>query len=154
LWSHIAICQFKAQDIVVGDEPMILLTIGKGDYHFPDTEFLDANGADGAFREWHEFFLDERAEADFERVFKRDLIERLLKRAKLSRLERTVVEGFAQGDNHAEIARELGVSRQRVVQALKSAINKLRNAAIELGELQPSISNSNASKWREPLGLQ
>jgi len=125
---------------------MILLAIGKGDFHFTDAEFLDANGADGALKEWHEFFPDERAEADFEAVFKRDLIERLLERAKLTRLERTVVEGFAQGDNHAEIARELGVSRQRVVQALKSAINKLRNAAIELGELQSSMpSNSNAN---------
>jgi DNA-directed RNA polymerase sigma subunit (sigma70/sigma32) len=133
---------------------MILLTIGKGDYHFTDAEFLDANGVDGALKEWHEFFPDERATEDFERVFKRDLIERLLERARLTRLERTVVEGFAQGDNHAEIARELGVSRQRVVQALKSALRKLRNAAIELGELQPSISNSNASKCREPLGLQ
>jgi DNA-directed RNA polymerase sigma subunit (sigma70/sigma32) len=126
---------------------MILLAIGKGDFHFTDAEFLDANGVDGAFREWHEFFPDERAEADFEAVFKRDLIERLLERARLTRLERTVVEGFAQGDNHAEIARELGVSRQRVVQALKSALNKLRNAAIELGELQSSMpSSSNAIK--------
>ena len=125
---------------------MILLAIGKGDYHFTDAEFLDANEADGAFREWHEFFPDERAEADFEAVFKRDLIARLLERARLTRLERTVVEGFAQGDNHAEIARELGVSRQRVEQALKSAINKLRAAAIELGELQPSMpSSSNAN---------
>jgi DNA-directed RNA polymerase sigma subunit (sigma70/sigma32) len=146
LWSDIAICQLPTQYIVVGDEQMILLTIGKGDFHLTDTEFLDANGADGAFREWHEFFPDERAEADFERVFKRDLIVRLLERARLTRLERTVVEGFAQGDNHAEIARELGVSRQRVVQALKSALRKLRNAAIELGELQPAMpSNSNAN---------
>jgi DNA-directed RNA polymerase specialized sigma subunit len=126
---------------------MILLAIGKGDYHFTDTEFLDANGADGALREWHEFFPDERAAEDFEAVFKRDLIARLLERARLTRLERTVVEGFAQGDNHAEIARELGVSRQRVVQAFRSAISKLRAAAIELGELQSSMpSNSNASK--------
>jgi DNA-directed RNA polymerase sigma subunit (sigma70/sigma32) len=129
---------------------MILLTIGKGDYHFTDTEFLDAYGADGALKEWHEFFPDERAVEDFERVFKRDLIARLLERARLSRLERAVVEGYAQGDNHAEIARKLGVSRQRVEQAFANAIRKLRAAAIELGELQPSISNSNASKWREP----
>jgi DNA-directed RNA polymerase sigma subunit (sigma70/sigma32) len=125
---------------------MILLAIGKGDFHFTDAEFLDANGVDGALREWHEFFIDERAEADFEAVFKRDLIARLLERARLSRLERTVVEGFAQGDNHAEIARELGVSRQRVEQALQNALSKLRAAAIELGELQSSMpSNSNAS---------
>jgi DNA-binding CsgD family transcriptional regulator len=136
----------KAQYIVVGDEQMILLAIGKGDYHFTDTEFLDANGVDGALKEWHELVIDERAEADFEAIFKRDLIARLLERAKLTRLERTVVERFAQGDNHAEIARELGVSRQRVVQALKSALRKLRNAAIELGELQSSMpSNSNAN---------
>jgi DNA-directed RNA polymerase sigma subunit (sigma70/sigma32) len=119
----------------VGDEQMILLTVGKGNYHSTDAEFLDTNGADGAFREWHEFITDERATEDFERVFKRDLIERLLERARLTRLERTVVERFAQGDTHAEIACELGVSRQRVVQALKSALNKLRNAAAELGEL-------------------
>jgi DNA-directed RNA polymerase sigma subunit (sigma70/sigma32) len=126
---------------------MILLTVGKGNYHFTDAEFLDTNGADGAFREWHELITDERATEDFERVFKRDLIARLLERARLTRLERTVVEGFAQGDNHAEIARKLGVSRQRVVQVLKSALRKLRNAAIELGELQPSMpSNSNANK--------
>jgi RNA polymerase sigma factor (sigma-70 family) len=136
----------KAQYIVVGDEQMILLTIGKGDYHFTDAEFLDAHGADGALKEWHEFFPDERATEDFERVFKRDLIERLLERAKLTPNERAVIEAFAQGNNHAEIARELGVSRQRVVQALKSALSKLRNAAIELGKLQPSISSSNASK--------
>jgi DNA-directed RNA polymerase specialized sigma subunit len=126
---------------------MILLVIGKSDYHFPDAEFWDANEVDGALREWHELVIDERATEDFERVFKRDLIARLLERARLTRLERAVVEGFAQGDNHAEIARELGVSRQRVEQALKSALNKLRNAAIELGELQPSMpSNSNANK--------
>ena len=111
LWSLIAICQLPKQYIVVGDEPMILLTVGKGDYHFTDAEFLDACGADGACREWHELVIDERATEDFEAVFKRDLIARLLERAKLTRLERTVVEGFAQGDNHAEIARELGVSR-------------------------------------------
>jgi DNA-directed RNA polymerase sigma subunit (sigma70/sigma32) len=147
LWSAIAICQFQTQYIVVGDEPMILLTIGKGDFHFSDTEFLDACGVDGALREWHELVIDERATEDFERVFKRDLIARLLERARLTRLERTVVEGFAQGDTHAEIARELSVSRQRVEQALKSALSKLRNAAIELGELQSSMpSNSNASK--------
>jgi DNA-directed RNA polymerase sigma subunit (sigma70/sigma32) len=146
LWSAIAICQLKAQYIVVGDEPMILLAIGKGDFHFTDAEFLDANEVDGAFREWHELITDERAEADFERVFKRDLIERLLERAKLSRLERAVVEGYAQGDTHAEIARKLGVSRQRIEQAFRSAISKLRAAAIELGELQSSISNSNANE--------
>jgi RNA polymerase sigma factor (sigma-70 family) len=129
---------------------MILLAVGKGNHHLSDAEFLSIEGVDGALREWHELVTDERATEDFERVFKRDLIERLLERAKLSRLERAVVEGYAQGDTHAEIARELGVSRQRVVQALKSALRKLRNAAIELGELQPSISNSNASKWREP----
>jgi DNA-binding CsgD family transcriptional regulator len=146
LWSAIAICQLKAQYIVVGDEPMILLTIGKGDFHFTDAEFLDANGAAGAFREGHELITDERATEDFERVFKRDLITRLLERARLTRLERTVVEGFAQGDTHAEIARELGVSRQRVEQAFANAIRKLRAAAIELGELQPSIpSSSNAN---------
>jgi len=125
---------------------MILLTIGKGDFHLTNSEFLDADAVDEALREWHEFFPDERATEDFEAVFKRDLIARLLERAKLSRLERTVVEGFAQGDNHAEIARELGVSRQRVELAFRSALNKLRAAAIELGELQSSISNSNASK--------
>jgi DNA-directed RNA polymerase specialized sigma subunit len=126
---------------------MILLAIGKGDYHFTDAEFLDTNEADGALREWHELVIDERATEDFERVFKRDLIERLLERAKLSRLERAVVEGYAQGDNHAEIARKLGVSRQRIEQAFRSAISKLRAAAIELGELQPSTpSNSNANE--------
>jgi RNA polymerase sigma factor (sigma-70 family) len=137
----------KAQDIVVGDEQMILLTIGKGDFHFTDAEFLDTNGVDGALREWHELITDERAEADFEAVFKRDLIARLLERAKLTPNERAVIEAFAQGDNHAEIARELGVSRQRVEQALANAIRKLRAAAIELGELQPSMpSSSNAIK--------
>jgi len=146
LWFAIDFCHLKAQDIVVGDEPMILLTIGKGDFHFSDTEFLDTCGADGALREWHELIVDERATEDFEAVFKRDLIERLLERAKLTPNERAVIEAFAQGDTHAEIARELGVSRQRVEQALKSAISKLRNAAIELGELQPSISSSNANK--------
>jgi DNA-directed RNA polymerase specialized sigma subunit len=154
LWSHIAICQLKAQYIVVGDEPMILLAVGKGNHHLSDAEFLSIEGGDGALREWHELVTDERATEDFERVFKRDLIERLLERAKLTPNERAVIEAFAEGDNHAKIARKLGVSRQRVVQVLKSALRKLRNAAIELGELQPSISNSNASKCREPLGLQ
>jgi DNA-directed RNA polymerase sigma subunit (sigma70/sigma32) len=126
---------------------MILLTVGKGNYHFTVAEFLDAYGADGALKEWHELVADERAAEDFERVFKRDLIVRLLERAKLTPNERAVIEGFAQGDTPAEIARELGVSRQRVVQALKSAISKLRAAAIELGELQPSMpSNSNANE--------
>jgi RNA polymerase sigma factor (sigma-70 family) len=135
LWFPIAIWQLKAQDIVVGDEPMILLTIGKGDFHFTDTEFLDAYGADGALREWHEFFPDERAEADFEAVFKRDLIERLLERAKLTPNERAVIEAFAEGNTPTEIACELGVSRQRIKQVFANAIRKLRAAAIELGEL-------------------
>jgi RNA polymerase sigma factor (sigma-70 family) len=125
---------------------MILLAVGKGNHHLSDAEFLSIEGVDGALREWHELVTDERATEDFERVFKRDLIERLLERAKLTPNERAVIEAFAQGDNHAEIARELGVSRQRVVQAIKSALRKLRNAAIELGELQPSMpSNSNAN---------
>jgi DNA-directed RNA polymerase sigma subunit (sigma70/sigma32) len=126
---------------------MILLAIGKGNHHLSDAEFLSIEGVDGALQEWHELVTDERATEDFERVFKRDLIARLLERARLTRLERTVVEGFAQGDTHAEIARELGVSRQRIEQAFRSAISKLRAAAIELGELQPSIpSSSNANK--------
>jgi DNA-binding NarL/FixJ family response regulator len=126
---------------------MILLAIGKGDFHFTDAEFLDANEVDGALKEWHELVIDERAEADFEAVFKRDLIERLLERAKLTLNERAVIEAFAQGDTHAEIARELGVSRQQVEQAFANAIRKLRAAAIELGELQPSMpSNSNANE--------
>jgi RNA polymerase sigma factor (sigma-70 family) len=131
---------------VVGDEPMILLAIGKGNHHLSDAEFLSIEGVDGALREWHELVTDERATEDFEAVFKRDLIERLIERAKLTPNERAVIEAFAQGDTHAEIARELGVSRQRVVQALKSALRKLQNAAIELGELQSSMpSNSNAN---------
>jgi RNA polymerase sigma factor (sigma-70 family) len=125
---------------------MILLTIGKGDFHFSDTEFLDAYGADGALREWHELVIDERATEDFEAVFKRDLIERLLERAKLTPNERAVIEAFAEGNTPTEIACELGVSRQRIKQVFANAIRKLRAAAIELGELQPSISNSNANK--------
>jgi RNA polymerase sigma factor (sigma-70 family) len=125
---------------------MILLAIGKGNHHLSDAEFLSIEGVDGALREWHELVTDERATEDFERVFKRDLIARLFERAKLTPNERAVIEAFAQGDTHAEIARELGVSRQRVEQALRSAISKLRAAAIELGELQPSIpSSSNAN---------
>jgi RNA polymerase sigma factor (sigma-70 family) len=126
---------------------MILLAIGKGNHHLSDAEFLSIEGVDGALQEWHELITDERATEDFEQVFKRDLIERLLERAKLTPNERAVIEAFAQGDTHAEIARELSVSRQRVEQALKSALRKLRNAAIELGELQPSMpSSSNAIK--------
>jgi RNA polymerase sigma factor (sigma-70 family) len=125
---------------------MILLAIGKGDHHFTDAEFLDTNGVDGALKEWHELITDERATEDFEQVFKRDLIERLLERAKLTPNERAVIEAFAEGNTPTEIARELGVSRQRVVQALKSALRKLRNAAVELGALQSSMpSNSNAN---------
>jgi RNA polymerase sigma factor (sigma-70 family) len=125
---------------------MILLTIGKGDYHLTDTEFLDTCGVDGALREWHELVTDERATEDFERVFKRDLIERLLERAKLTPNERAVIEAFAEGNTPTEIARELGVSRQRIKQVFANAIRKLRAAAIELGELQSSISNSNANE--------
>jgi RNA polymerase sigma factor (sigma-70 family) len=125
---------------------MILLAVGKGNHHLSDAEFLSIEGVDGALREWHELVTDERATEDFERVFKRDLIARLLERARLTPNERAVIEAFAQGDTHAEIARELGVSRKRVEQALKSAIRKLRNAAVELGALQSSMpSNSNAN---------
>jgi RNA polymerase sigma factor (sigma-70 family) len=126
---------------------MILLAIGKGDHHFTDAEFLDTNEADGALREWHELVIDERATEDFERVFKRDLITRLLERAKLTPNERAVIEAFAEGNTPTEIACELGVSRQRIKQVFANAIRKLRAAAIELGELQSSMpSNSNASK--------
>jgi DNA-directed RNA polymerase sigma subunit (sigma70/sigma32) len=75
------------------------------------------------------------------------LIERLLERAKLTPNERAVIEAFAEGNTPTEIARELGVSRQRIKQVFANAIRKLRAAAIELGELQSSMpSNSNASK--------
>jgi DNA-binding CsgD family transcriptional regulator len=114
---------------------------------FPTLSFWTLTELMGRLESGMSFSLMRERKKILRRVFKRDLIARLLERARLTRLERTVIEGFAQGDNHAEIARELGVSRQRVKQALKSAISKLRNAAIELGELQPSMP----SKFKREL---
>jgi len=115
---------------------MILVRVGEIDQHFTDADVAEFLGADpNEPGEWHELIADPRAEEDFERIYQRDLLRKILERVKLSRREREALTLFLEGKTFNSIARERGLSRQIFRQAFKSALCKLRKAAAELGEL-------------------
>ena len=113
---------------------MILVRIGEIDKHFTDAEVAEFLGSDREL-EWHELIADPRADEDFEQIYQRDLLRKILERVKLSRREREALTLFLEGKTFNAVAREKGLSRQVFRQAFKSALCKLRRAAAELGEL-------------------
>jgi len=113
---------------------MIIVRVGEIDQHFTESEIAEFFGSDREL-EWHELVPDPRAEEDFERIYQRDLLRKILERVKLSRREREALTLFLEGKTFNSIARERGLSRQIFRQAFKSALCKLRKAAAELGEI-------------------
>ncbi len=114
---------------------MIIAKVGRIDQHFTDAEVADFLGADlNEAIEWHELVPDPSAEEDFERIYQRDLLRRLLERAKLSQREREALTIFLNGESLTAAAKKRGFHRQNYCQAFRSAIAKLRRTVIELGE--------------------
>ena len=112
---------------------MILVRAGEIDKHFTDAEVAEFLGSDREL-EWHELIADPRANEDFERIYQRDLLRKILERVKLSRREREALTLFLEGKTFNAVARERGLSRQVFRHAFKSAVCKMRKAAAELGE--------------------
>jgi len=113
---------------------MIIVRVGKIDQHFTESEIAEFLGSDREF-EWHELVPDPRAEEDFERIYQRDLLQKLLKHAKLSRREREVIELYLQGEALTTLAYQNGFHRHTFWNVFHCAVMKLRKAAAELGEL-------------------
>jgi RNA polymerase sigma factor (sigma-70 family) len=77
---------------------------------------------------------DASATAALERIEVRELLQVLLERTPLTERERQVLSAFLEGeDNFSEIAQRLGLTRSRVWATFRSAIQKLRKTANELG---------------------
>ena len=110
---------------------MILVRIGEIDQHFSESEIAEFLGSDREL-EWHELVPDPRADEDFERIYQRNLLRKILERVKLSRREREALTLFLEGKTLNSIAREKGLSRQVFRHAFKSAVCKMRRAAAEL----------------------
>jgi len=73
--------------------------------------------------------IDESADKDFHLLEIRDLIRVLLQRTPLERQEQQAIDLFLEGHSLAEIADQLGVSRQTVNDAFWRAVRKLRRMA-------------------------
>jgi len=113
---------------------MIIVRVGEIDQHFTESEIAEFFGSDREF-EWHELIADPRADEDFERIYQRDLLQRLLEHAKLSRREREVIELYLKGEALVTAARKNGLHRHTFWNVFRCAVMKLRKAAAELGEL-------------------
>ena len=135
---------------------MILVTIGRRrDEHITEAELSELLGRESPLEDWAGMIIDERCEADFEAIFKRELIEKLLAHANLTPREREVISTVLEGGSLSDLARKKKRTRSNIAAAFRSAISKLRRVAVQLGELQPSMpSNSNANECCEPLGVQ
>jgi len=115
---------------------MILVRVGEIDQHFTDADVAEFLGADpNEPVEWHELIADPRAEEDFERIYQRDLLQKLLEHAKLSRREREVIELYLKGEALTTLAYQSGFHRHTFWNVFHCAVAKLRKAAAELGEL-------------------
>ncbi|MFA0751174.1 MAG: hypothetical protein SLRJCFUN_001577 [Candidatus Fervidibacter sp.] len=93
---------------------------------------------------------DETSEADFERVEKRELLERLMELAGLSEKERQILWLYAIGETFTNMGRKLGITRQAATQTFLLAVNKLRDAAVRLGELPPTEATPSLRRERRP----
>ena len=135
---------------------MVLVTIGRRrDEHITEAELSELLGRKSPLEDWVGSVADERAEIDFEAIYKRDLIEKLLAHTNLTQREREAIAIVLEGGNLSDLARKKNRTRGNIAAAFRSAVAKLRETAIRLGELQPSMpSNSNANECCEPLGVQ
>jgi len=134
---------------------MILVRVGKIDQHFTDADVAEFLGADpNEPVEWHELVPDLRAEEDFERIYQRDLLRKILECVKLSRREREALTLFLEGKTFNSVAREKGLSRQVFRQAFKSALYKLRKAAAELGELSQLLQECPPAQKQVGVGFR
>ena len=116
---------------------MILVTIGRKDEHLTEDELAQVLGSKSPIDNWTDLIIDERCEADFEAIFKRDLIEKLLAHTNLTLREREAIAIVLEGDNLSTLARKKNRTRSNIATAFRSAVAKLRETAILLGELQP-----------------
>ena len=115
---------------------MILVRVGEIDQHFTDADVAEFLGADpNEPGEWHELIADPRVNEDFEQIYQRDLLRKLLEHAKLSRREREVIELYLRGEALTTLARKNGFHRHTFWNVFHCAVMKLRKAAAELGEL-------------------
>ena len=73
--------------------------------------------------------VDESAAEDFQRMETRDLIRVLLQRTPLERQEQRIINLFLKGFSLAEIADELGVTRQTINNGFWRVVKKLRRMA-------------------------
>ncbi len=76
---------------------------------------------------------DTSAADALERIEVRELLQVLLERTPLAKREREVINLFLEGDNFAEIAHKLGLTRSRVGNVFWSAVRKLQQTAEKLG---------------------
>jgi len=117
---------------------MVLVTIGRRrDEHITEAELTQLLGRKSPLEDWTDLVVDERCEADFEAIYKRDLIEKLLTHANLTQREREAIAIVLEGGNLSDLARKKNRTRSNIATAFRSAISKLRETAILLGELQP-----------------
>ena len=112
---------------------MIIVRVGEIDQHFTESEIAEFFGSDREL-EWHELIADPRVGEDFEQIYQRDLLQKLLKHAKLSRREREVIELYLRGEALTTLAYQSGFHRHTFWNVFHCAVAKLRKAAAELGE--------------------
>jgi DNA-directed RNA polymerase specialized sigma subunit len=109
-----------------------VIEVVKGVYQVTTTQSVDEEG--NADWELVQRLDDERSAAELERMEVRELLQVLLERTPLAQRERQVLSLILEGeDNFAEIAQRLGLTRSRVWDAFRSAVQKLRQTANELG---------------------
>jgi len=107
-----------------------VIEVVKGVYQVTTSQPIDEEG----HADWEllQRLDDERSAAELERLEIRDTLQVLLARTPLTPREREVITLFLEGDNFAEIARKLGLTRERVGAAFRSVVKKLRRSATEL----------------------
>jgi len=132
---------------------MIIVRVGEIDQHFNESEIAEFFGSDKEF-EWHELVPDPRAEEDFERIYQRDLLQRLLEHAKLSRREREVIELYLKGEALVTAARKNGLHRHTFWNVFRCAVMKLRKAAAELGELSQLLQECPPAQKQVGVGFR
>jgi len=131
---------------------MILVTIGRRrDEHITEAELSELLGRESPLEDWAGMIIDERCEADFEAIYKRELIEKLLTHANLTQREKEAIAIVLEGGNLSDLARKKNRTRSNIATAFRSAVAKLRETAIRLGELQP-LENCQYLSYNE-MGL-
>ncbi len=93
---------------------------------------------------------DFRAQAEFEQIERRELLERLMMLAKLKPRERMVLHLYAYGEGFSKIGQRLNISRQHAKQIFSIAIRKLQKAAVAIGELEPTEAAPSLRQAHQP----